>query len=112
MYPGFDGFVLAHEEGEYIAKALGPSNKAIILQNHGLLVVGKSPDAAAFTFGALNRCIEAQFLTDNMAQARGISPTTVTDKEARDVKGFYTDEFQFLTFQPAQVTAIQVWCIS
>ena len=101
VFAGFDGFVLASEEGEAIAKALGPTNKAIILQNHGLLVVGRSPDGAAFTFGALDRCIEAQFKAMTLAQVPGYSPKKVTTEMARGVKSYYTDEFQYLTFQPA-----------
>lgn len=101
MLGQFDGFVLASEEGEHIAKALGTKNKAIVLQNHGLLVVGRSPDGAAFTFGAFNRCIEAQFLSHSLAQSSGFAMTRVSDDQARSVQGFYTDEFQYLTFQPA-----------
>jgi hypothetical protein len=35
VYEGFGGVVLAKEEGERIAEALGPINKSVILQNHG-----------------------------------------------------------------------------
>lgn len=35
VYEGFGGIVLAKEEGERIAQALGPKNRSIILQNHG-----------------------------------------------------------------------------
>lgn len=35
VYKGFGGTVLAKEEGMNLAKALGPKNKNIILQNHG-----------------------------------------------------------------------------
>lgn len=35
VYEGFGGVVLAKEEGENIAKALGPTRKNVILQNHG-----------------------------------------------------------------------------
>lgn len=35
VYQDFGGTVLAKEEGMNLAKALGPTNKNIILQNHG-----------------------------------------------------------------------------
>lgn len=35
VYEGFGGVVLAFEEGENIARALGPVKKNVILQNHG-----------------------------------------------------------------------------
>jgi ribulose-5-phosphate 4-epimerase/fuculose-1-phosphate aldolase len=41
VYDNFGGVVLDREEGKRIAKALGNS-KAAILQNHGLLTVGKT----------------------------------------------------------------------
>lgn len=37
MYQDFGGTVLAKEEGARLAKALGPKNKALILQNHGFV---------------------------------------------------------------------------
>ena len=39
VYNSFKGVVLAKEETENIAKALG-NNKAVCLQNHGLLTLG------------------------------------------------------------------------
>jgi ribulose-5-phosphate 4-epimerase/fuculose-1-phosphate aldolase len=41
VYDNFGGVVLDREEGKRIAKALG-NGKAVILQNHGLLTVGKT----------------------------------------------------------------------
>lgn len=38
VYEGFGGVVLAREEGEHIAEALGPVKKSVILQNHGYVV--------------------------------------------------------------------------
>jgi ribulose-5-phosphate 4-epimerase/fuculose-1-phosphate aldolase len=35
VYAGFGGVVLASAEGEELAKALGPKNRHLILQNHG-----------------------------------------------------------------------------
>ena len=35
VYEGFGGVVHAKEEGQRIASYLGPTNKSIILQNHG-----------------------------------------------------------------------------
>jgi ribulose-5-phosphate 4-epimerase/fuculose-1-phosphate aldolase len=41
VYDNFGGVVLDREEGRRIANALG-NGKAVILQNHGLLTVGKT----------------------------------------------------------------------
>ena len=37
VYENFGGVVLAKEEGENIAAAMGPKYKTCILQNHGLV---------------------------------------------------------------------------
>lgn len=54
VYPQFGGVVLDREEGRRIAEHLG-GGKAIILQNHGLLTVGETVDAAAFWFVSLDK---------------------------------------------------------
>ena len=73
----------------------------MILQNHGLLTVGRSPDGAAWNFGALERCIEAQFHTLNVSHIPGYEPVKLSAEQAEGVKKYYTDEFQYMTFQPA-----------
>ena len=108
MFVGFDGFVLASDEGEHIARALGPTNRVIILQNHGILAVGKSADGAAYTFGAFERCVRAQFLAENMGKAKGIKPIKVSEEGARGVRAYYSDEFQYISQQPAYGTIMLV----
>ena len=54
VYPQFGGVVFDREEGQRIAQHLG-NGKAIILQNHGLLTVGETIDAAAFWFMSLDK---------------------------------------------------------
>ncbi|HXA29652.1 MAG TPA: class II aldolase/adducin family protein [Candidatus Angelobacter sp.] len=62
----YSGVVLDVEEGRRIARTLGDS-KAIILQNHGLLTVGQSVDAAVWWFITMERTCQAQL----MAEAAG-----------------------------------------
>jgi ribulose-5-phosphate 4-epimerase/fuculose-1-phosphate aldolase len=64
--------VLAEEEGKNIAKALG-NKKAALLQNHGLLTVGKSVEEAVFWFVSLEKCCHAQLMADAAAAGRGSS---------------------------------------
>ena len=54
VYPQFGGVVFDREEGQRIAQHLG-DGKAVILQNHGLLTVGETIDAAAFWFMSLDK---------------------------------------------------------
>jgi ribulose-5-phosphate 4-epimerase/fuculose-1-phosphate aldolase len=64
VYNSFGGVVFAAEEGAQIAKALGPTNIAAILQNHGLLTVGKTVDEAAWLFSSLEHACQGQLLAE------------------------------------------------
>ena len=101
VYTGFGGSALAKSEGENIARALGPTNKAVILQNHGILAVSKTPDGAAFNFGAMDRCIQASLQAYAMAAGRGWQPVVVGHEEAEFTRKVYRDELEYITFQPA-----------
>lgn len=56
----YGGLVTASEEGQRIARALGPKGKAAVLLNHGLISVGSTVDEASFLFGLLDRSCEIQ----------------------------------------------------
>ena len=75
LYNSFNGVVLASEEGESIAQALG-AKKAALLQNHGLLTVGATIEAAVFWFVSLEKCCHAQLLADAAAAGRGAGDAT------------------------------------
>ncbi len=76
VYEQFNGVVLAADEGANIARALG-SGKACLLQNHGLLTVGATVEAAVFWFASLDKCCHVQLL----AEAAG-TPKTIDDVDA------------------------------
>ena len=64
VYPAFRGVVFAQEEGERIADYLGPENKNLIMQNHGLLTAGGTVAEAAAFFIALERACQTQLLVE------------------------------------------------
>jgi ribulose-5-phosphate 4-epimerase/fuculose-1-phosphate aldolase len=66
LFDDFTGVVLDNSEGKAIAAALG-DRKAAILQNHGLLTVGETIEAAAWWFITMERSCQAQL----MAEAAG-----------------------------------------
>ncbi|EMF13226.1 arad-like aldolase/epimerase [Sphaerulina musiva SO2202] len=100
VYPQFGGVVLDREEGKRIASHLG-DGKAIILQNHGLITVGQTIDAAAFWFLSLDKTCHAQLLVDAAAQGSGHRKTYIDDEEARDsYTQVGTPEKGWLAFQP------------
>lgn len=82
VYKQFGGIVLDREEGQRIASVLG-DGKAVILQNHGLLTVGRSVDEAAFWFMSLDKTCQAQLLVDAAAAGSGYERKFIPDEEAR-----------------------------
>lgn len=82
LYGAFNGVVLAAEEGRNIAAALGGA-KAALLQNHGLLTVGRTIDEAVYWFVSMDRCCESQLLAEAAAGARGERPIVIDDADAK-----------------------------
>jgi ribulose-5-phosphate 4-epimerase/fuculose-1-phosphate aldolase len=81
LYDSFKGVVLVEEEGKNIAKALG-DKKAALLQNHGLLTVGKSIEEAVFWFVSLEKCCHAQLMADAAAAGRGGATVKIDEEDA------------------------------
>ena len=99
VYDNFGGVVLDREEGKRIANALG-NGKAVILQNHGLLTVGDSVDAAAFWFISLDKTCHAQLLVDAAEQGSGHKKKIINDEEAEfTYQAIATDDKGWLSFQ-------------
>jgi len=80
VYNSFRGVVLAEEEGKNIAKALG-DKKAALLQNHGLLTVGKSIEEAVFWFVSLEKCCHSQLMADAAVAGRAENQLIHIDEE-------------------------------
>ena len=77
LFNDFTGVVLDTDEGDRIGDALG-ANKAVILQNHGLLTVGHTVDEAAWWFITMERTCQSQLL----AEAAG-APIPIREEVAR-----------------------------
>lgn len=73
IFDDFTGVVLDTEEGRRIGQALG-NCKAVILQNHGLLTVGKTVDEAAWWFITMERSCHAQLLAEAAGEPHFIRP--------------------------------------
>lgn len=74
IFNTFTGVVADLEEGDLIAEALA-QHTAVILQNHGLLTVGKSVDAAVANFCMMESCCQSQLL------ARSAGSLKLIDRE-------------------------------
>ena len=96
VYDDFGGVAVEVDEGRRIGQALG-SNKAAILQNHGILTVGQTVDAAAWWYICLERSCQVQLLAE--AAARGQPLKTISPEmaqQAYDIVGSpYAGWFQF-----------------
>ncbi|CAR23190.1 KLTH0E03278p [Lachancea thermotolerans CBS 6340] len=83
----YSGVGLDEVEGDKVSKALG-DKMAILLQNHGLMTVGKTVDEAGYLLILLENMCKAQLLADaaagNSAALKHIIPDNVA-KSAFDV---------------------------
>lgn len=73
--------VLAEDEGDDIAQALG-DKKAALLRNHGLLTVGETIEEAVNWFYLLDKCCHVQLLADAAAQGTGGQTNKISEEEA------------------------------
>ncbi|KAG2225323.1 hypothetical protein INT45_005567 [Circinella minor] len=114
VYPDFGGVVYTPEEGQNLVKALGPTNKALILQNHGLLTTGKTVDEAIWWFLAMERCCESQILAESAHPNGWKDLKLIDDQVARGVYQNIGDaQAGYMQFQPLyqMITKMQPDCL-
>lgn len=63
--------------------------------------MAKSVDGAAFLFGAMDRCIQAQLMADAACAGRGTQTIKVGHEEAQYTHDTYNDEMTWIMFQSA-----------
>ncbi|ACB96265.1 class II aldolase/adducin family protein [Beijerinckia indica] len=86
LFDDFTGIVLDTSEGARIAAALG-DKRAAILQNHGILTVGKSVESAVASYIALENACETQLLAEAAGTIKPIRPEVArhTSEQMRGV---------------------------
>ena len=87
LFADYTGIVYDTSEGDRIAETLG-ARKSAILQNHGLLTVGRTVDEAAWWFITMERCCQSQLLAESVGkpipighQAAGVARVQVGSPE-------------------------------
>lgn len=95
LFETFTGVVAETDEGDMIAEALG-QHSSVILQNHGLLTVGSTVDAAASIFVMMDGCCHSQLLAQAAGELKHI-PHEIAEK-TRMVNG--SDLITWGNFQP------------
>lgn len=83
VYNNFGGVVFEGEEAEKLAQSVGGRNKAVILQNHGLLTVGGTVDEATYLFQLMERLCEIQLKVEAAAAGGNLKKILVTDEAAK-----------------------------
>jgi ribulose-5-phosphate 4-epimerase/fuculose-1-phosphate aldolase len=95
VFNPFGGVVLEPEEGKHLVAALG-THSALILQNHGLLTVGETIEAAAWRFIAMDNAAHTQLLAEAAGKPVPIAP----DVAHQTAERVGTDKGGLLSFQP------------
>jgi ribulose-5-phosphate 4-epimerase/fuculose-1-phosphate aldolase len=72
LFEDFSGIVLDTSEGERIAEALG-GKRAAILQNHGILTVGRSVESAVASYVSFENACQTQLLAEAAGTIKPIS---------------------------------------
>lgn len=98
VFSNFGGVALEKDEGREIAHAAAGA-RAVILQNHGLLTMGKTVDEAAYLFTLMERSCEVQLLADAAAVK---SPKIIIDDDVAAYSAHMTNdaETMYASFQP------------
>lgn len=99
VYSDFGGVAIEGEEGKEIAEAANGARN-VILQNHGLLTMGKTVDEAAYMFTLMENTCHAQLLAD-AAAASGVPKIYIPEDVAAYTAHMTNDgETMFGSFQP------------
>ena len=100
VYDDFGGVVVELAEGARIAQSLG-KNKAVILQNHGLLTVGRTVDEAAWWYITMERSCQVQIHAEAAAARTGAGPKLIRKESAEQAYGLVgTPAAGWFQFQP------------
>ncbi|KAH9946355.1 class II aldolase/adducin domain-containing protein [Epithele typhae] len=81
VYKQFGGVVLDEEEGQRIVQTLG-AKKAVILQNHGLLVATSSIEATVNFFISMEKSCHVQLMAEAAAVGMGGKTIKIGEEEA------------------------------
>ncbi|TCD62138.1 hypothetical protein EIP91_007290 [Steccherinum ochraceum] len=83
VFHNFGGVVLDADEGKAIAQTLG-NKKAVILQNHGILVATSSIEATLHFYIALEKSCMVQLLADAAASGTGGQTQKIAPPDAQN----------------------------
>lgn len=76
LFEGTAELITQPEEGQAVARALG-SRRAVLMRNHGVLVVGKDVPWAVLAALTLERAVQIQFVASVLGPLKTIDPEMV-----------------------------------
>jgi ribulose-5-phosphate 4-epimerase/fuculose-1-phosphate aldolase len=88
-YHDFEGFATEADEAPVLQRDLGPTNKAMILRNHGLLTCGESPTEAVRMMLDLVQCCQTQLMLEASGAEMNIPSPEACEQTARQAEGLY-----------------------
>lgn len=87
VYHEFEGIALDLDERDRLIADLGPSARAMILRNHGLLTLGNSVSEAVILMLNLERACQVQLAIQSSGQAIHAVSEEVSERTARQYSG-------------------------
>lgn len=79
----YEGVGLDEVEGQKVAKVLG-DKMGIILQNHGVMTVGKTVDEASYLHILLENMCKTQLIADAVSGSTGMAKKVISNKIAKN----------------------------
>jgi len=92
VFDGSADLVMTPETGRAVAEALG-SHRAILLRNHGVLVVGRDLRWAVLAALTLERAVRLQTVVAELGDARPIAPDLVAPLHASKYREEFLEEY-------------------
>jgi len=99
-YHAFEGIALNLEERERLVADLGPTSRALILRNHGLVTLGRSVAEAFILMHNLERACRVQVAIQGTGQAVNPVPEAVCELTARQYESGDTNRLAALPTDP------------
>jgi ribulose-5-phosphate 4-epimerase/fuculose-1-phosphate aldolase len=88
VYHDFEGIALDAQERERLIADLGPTSRALILRNHGLVTLGRTVSEAFILMLNLERACRVQVAIESSNQSVHPVPADVCERTARQYETF------------------------
>jgi L-fuculose-phosphate aldolase len=84
--------IVGRRQGQVVAEALG-NRSALLMRNHGVLVVGKTVPWAVLTAVTLERAVQIQATAARLGELRPVAPDVVDPLHEMKYRDAFTEEY-------------------